>query len=379
MAYALGLLLLLLPSYQIRFEIFGFPTTALEILIGIFLVASLATSDKTGWAKIRKLKNINLAASLFILAGIISTIISPDKTHALGILKAFIIEPILIFYAILLSIKEERQIKIVLKFLLIGASLVSLFGIIQYFTLLHLPFRFWGTGSEVERITSVFDYPNALALYLAPLFGLFGTLWSKKFTLFSRGFDVFCLLLVLAGIILTFSRGAWFAVLLAFIWFFAQKFDWKKVLSGVVALGIILLLIPPIFQRIKIGVSDPSSVAHLDLMKVGLNKVLSEPFLGNGLSGFRTTLEQAHFQGEILNYPHNIFLNFWLELGLLGLVSFALILFFTLQRHQKQPKTLTLAAGMFLLILILHGLVDVPYFKNDLSLLFWFVIALFYI
>jgi len=82
----------------------------------------------------------------------------------------------------------------------------------------------------------------------------------------------------------------------------------------------------------------------------------------------------------VQNYPHNFFLNFYLETGLLGFVSMVglLALFYKKIRDLARTKFLylatPLAAGM--LMIILHGLVDVPYFKNDLSVLFWLVYAL---
>ncbi|HEX9503907.1 MAG TPA: hypothetical protein VF974_06345, partial [Patescibacteria group bacterium] len=96
---------------------------------------------------------------------------------------------------------------------------------------------------------------------------------------------------------------------------------------------------------------------------------------------FRTTQMQANYSGEILNYPHNIFLNFWLELGILGLISFAWIIFLAYKQYKKSQgqNPLAVAAGVYILIMLIHGLVDAPYFKNDLALLFWFMIAIFYL
>ena len=169
MTYFLALIIGLLPTYLIRFAFFGVPTTLLEIIIITFLFATLFQFKPDDFKKIKSLGKINYAIGLFILAGIVSTIVSPDKIKALGQLKAFIAEPVLLFYACVVIIKTKQQLDIVLRFLLATAGIISLFGLIQYVTYIHLPLRFWGTGTEVERITSFFDYPNALALFLAPL------------------------------------------------------------------------------------------------------------------------------------------------------------------------------------------------------------------
>ena len=78
MIHFLGLVLALLPTYLIRFKLFGVPTTLLELLIAAFLFLTLINFKLTDLVKLKSLGKINLSAGLFILAGIISTIVSPD-------------------------------------------------------------------------------------------------------------------------------------------------------------------------------------------------------------------------------------------------------------------------------------------------------------
>lgn len=378
---AIGLILALLPTYLIRFSLLGVPFTYLEILLLVFIgITILKHLKKEELQSFKKLGMLNWVIVLFVFAGTISTLVSPEKIKALGILKAFIIEPVLFFYTILLTIKKEESIKTPLNFLASSVTLISAFGLLQYWTFLFLPLQFWGSGEEVTRITSIFDYPNALALFLAPLFIFFLVLWFKKSSLINRVLLNITLLFSGAAIFLTFSRGAWIAILLTTT-FLIYKFyrpNKKIVLAGVVII-ILIVLLPPIEKRLLLTFNDTSSFAHIDLIKVATNKIMSSPILGNGLWGFRHTLEQAKFTGEILNYPHNIILNFWLELGLLGLLSFFTIINLSLAEYKKNPTAIKLAGAMFLFVMLLHGLVDVPYFKNDLSILFWFIISLFFI
>lgn len=377
-AWAIACLMALLPTYLIRFTLFGLPTTLLELLLLSFLVGFLI--NRPDLRKILNLGKINWAVGLFVLAAIIATIVSPEKTKALGELKAFFVEPVLLFYAAVILLSEKKNLKLTFRSLFFSSSLISLFGLIQYFTYLGLPIQFWGTGLEPERITSVFDYPNALALFLAPLFGLFLTLTLKKYQLFEQKWITWLGLGLMAGaLILIFSRGAWLAVGITSIFLLIRNRQGKKILAVLGLFVLTLLLITPIRQRVGSSLADPSSQAHLELMIIGINKITQSPFLGNGLYGFRTTLQQANFNGEILNYPHNIFLNFWSETGLLGLIAFCWIIQLAINRQKNKPSVEAVAAVVFLLITIIHGLVDVPYFKNDLSILFWFAISLFYI
>ncbi len=373
MIYFLSLVVALVPTYLIRLKIFNIPTTFLELLIVVFLLA--ATSQLTGESikKIKNLGRLNWAVGLFVLSGIISTVIAPEKTAALGQLKAFILEPVLFFYAAVITVKSNKDLNIVLRWLFASASVVALFGLIQYVTLVHLPMRFWGYGDEVRRISSLFDYPNALALFLAPVIGFFTALVISKYKLFKSQWTHWLgLALMAVSLILTFSRGALLALAITILWLLLIKSDFKKVLLTIVALACLILIIPGLRSRVALGLSDPSSMAHTELWQFSVIKISSNPILGNGLAGF-ATLNQG------VNYPHNIFLNFWLELGLLGLTSFIAICFFVFEKHKKHPSALTFAVGVFLTVLILHGLVDAPYFKNDLSILFWFVVSLAYL
>ncbi|OGE80106.1 MAG: hypothetical protein A2660_00560 [Candidatus Doudnabacteria bacterium RIFCSPHIGHO2_01_FULL_45_18] len=380
-------ILALLPTYLVRFQILGIPTTFLEILTVIFVLVAASRANQESIKKIKNLGWLNTAIFIFVLSSIVSTIISPDKTRALGQLKALVLEPILFFYAIIISVKSKEQFYTALRWLFVSASLISLFGLLQSVSSINLPLRFWGAGTEIRRITSIFEYPNALALYLGPLIGFFATLALSKYQLFKNRWVIWAgLVLMIGALLLTFSRGAWLAVTLGLLLMSISHFGAKKTILPAMFIILIALALPTVRQRVLLGVSDASSSAHLDLIKIGVNKIIGNPVLGNGLSGFRTTQTQAQYSGEILNYPHNIFLNFWLETGLLGLISFLAIFGLAWQKIKnpalpagRHPGALALASGVFLLIVLLHGLVDVPYFKNDLSVLFWFVMALIYI
>jgi O-antigen ligase len=381
MTQFLGLVLALAPSYLVRFHIFGIPTTLLEILIAVFLVATGLRLKIKDLSQLKNLGKINYAIGLFVLAGIISTIISPNHREALGQLKAFIIEPVLVFYAINLLRITDYGLRIILRWLFWATVIISLFGILQYYSFINLPIRFWGNGGEIERITSFFDYPNALALYLAPLFGLFFTLFVFDYRLFKNKWVEWAGMgIVGLALLMTFSRGAWIAVAISLLWVLAKRFGFKKTSIAAACLIILIAVIPSTRHRISLGLSDPSSEAHGSLINFGFQKALEHPLLGTGLAGF------AVFNQGV-NYPHNIVLNFWLETGILGMISFAWIIFLVFRQYKKSAfakasadkQPLLLAACVYLVIFLIHGLVDVPYFKNDLALLFWFVISIFYL
>jgi putative inorganic carbon (HCO3(-)) transporter len=381
MIWFLAIVLAFAPLYLIRFKILNLPTTLLEILIVGFLIVSLFSGKiKDKKAKIKELGLINWAIGLFVLSGIIGMIVSPEPIRALGLLRAFIIEPILIFYAVILTVKNKGHVNILLQAVFWFAVLVSAFGLFQYTSFIHLPIKFWGYGEEPRRIVSIFAHPNALSLYLAPLFGLFMTLLINNYPLMkNRWIARTGLLLMGLALLLTYSRGAWLAAAIGGLIILVQKFGIKKVILPTVGAVVLLLLVPSINQRLGRGLSDPSSSAHGRLMMAGLNKIIESPIIGNGLYGFRTTLTEINFQEEIHNFPHNIILSIWVELGLIGILAFAWIVNLALKQYKNNPKLIPFAAAVFVVVVLIHGLVDTPYLKNDLALLFWFALSLLYV
>jgi O-antigen ligase len=140
-----------------------------------------------------------------------------------------------------------------------------------------------------------------------------------------------------------------------------------------------IILSPVLITRLKSTFNDGASSERLKLFAVAQDKLVQSPLFGNGLYGFRQTLENSSYDGEVLNYPHNIILNFWLETGLLGLVSFACLMFLALRQYKRRPSLVRFSAALFLIAMFTHGMVDVPYFKNDLSIMFWFMMSIFYL
>ncbi len=73
--------------------------------------------------------------------------------------------------------------------------------------------------------------------------------------------------------------------------------------------------------------------------------------------------------------PHNLYLALWLEIGLLGLAAFVGFMVYWTRlvwrlARQAGPaeRAIMLSALAAVLAILVHGLFDTPYFKNDLAL-----------
>ncbi len=387
---AVILLIFSLPAYLIRFNFGPLPSTVLELTFGAVALAWLVTYSRQDWKSIaamgKKHKVFSVAFGLFFLSPIISVLISDLPILSLGVWRAYFLEPMALF-VILIGRKDDIKTIDLILGLAMSTFSISIYAIVQKFT-------GWGIATPefavaaTRRVTAFFSSPNAVGLYLAPVLMLTVSAAIKKLKKQSRDLKFWLLAaasaLSLAAIIFTKSQGAWIGLavgLLVFLFFL----DYKKIVIATAILGIIFSLLVPSMRQALLF-QDQAGQNRLRLMsytKIFLTKSPQNFVLGTGLGEFFRKVQKPYYNDKIMErliFPHNIFLNFWTETGLLGLLSITTILgyvFYLASRIRKNSKLVGAGLMSVLTVLVVHGLVDVPYFKNDLAFLFWIIIALF--
>lgn len=400
--WSLYLIVALLPTYLIRFQISFIPFTWLEAMV-LLLALAMLISGQVEWKKISG-DFLFWPAVLLLAAAIASTIVSPDKLHALGALKAYFIEPIIFYFLAILLIKDRRGIEGLFWALGISVLYLGLLAIGQKFWPIGVPVGFLNAGGGADRVTSVFSYPNAIGLYFGPIVTVFfGFLFynnpdSILLYLSNKSRFLIKLAVVIVGflaIVLAKSEGAIIAVLLSFflLCLCNRKTRWYVLAGGVI---LVLLFVFDSFGLReslwpKIWLLDWSGYIRRSMWAETAEMLKNNWLWGAGLSGYKLAIASYHTNiwFETFPYPHNIFLNFWSELGLAGLAVFVFIVLkfiwvnlkniFCIVWHYGHDLSFDkIASAVFLvtiLEIIIHGLVDVPYFKNDLSMLFWVLLA----
>jgi len=393
MIWFLSLICFALPAYLIRFKIFGIPTTALEILIYLtvliqigFFIKSKNFSDLKSQTSKLILSNILIPIALFLLAAVISTTISPDKRVSLGIFKGWIIDPILLFGLIVLNVKSEADFKKMIYGLVGGATIVSFWGILQAFGFSYLLPHQRTDPSFLSYLASgrafgPFESPNYLGMYLAPISAIaLGQLLISNIKT-QNYFLSFAVAASLLALLFTKSFGAWLGFLVAalfLVWLHLSKekrsiFWALLVLTIVIGMAAILKYQP---QRILDSFS-----ARKEVWQVSWFLIKEHPISGIGLGTFKQiytqVIPQIHFPpiNWLQMHPHNIFLAFWLNMGILGLLSFLWLLYLFFKNLISHNSYLIILIAPMVAI-IAHGLIDTTYWKNDLSAMFWIIMGL---
>jgi len=242
----------------------------------------------------------------------------------------------------------------------VSASLVSLYGILQYFTGTAVMAEAW-VDSEMfssigGRAVGTLENPNMLGEYLILLLPLAIVMLVGHGEGLRRLPAFVCLGVMGCCLVLTWSRGAWLglifaAVLFIFIWH--RRAVWL-LFAGILMIPVLPYVLPEtIIQRFtSIGnLGDSSTSYRMHIWRAACDMLRDFGFTGIGIgesAWFQVYPEYAYMGVETAPHSHNLFLQIWLETGIFGLLIFLLILFFlcqsvfTLYRQLQQANRMEL-------------------------------------
>ena len=399
--HGIYLIIFFMPLYLFRFSIFGIPTTVLEMMIYIlFLIWIINKAKKnnfypasaegfSGFNRSSRNGVLLIGIILLFLGVIISTFNSFDLRTSLGIFKGWFIDPFLFFIVFISVIKKEKHIILVLKSWFVSGVAVSLISI---FYLLNNNLTFDG------RLKAFFLSPNHLAMYIAPVFLMLLVLLlsDKKLNIKYLIFAI----IILIPLYFTYSYGAFLGIFIGILYLvFKNKISKSKLktrniyLTGLVVLilsGFIFITSNKFNQIIN---SDDRSSFHSRLMiwNTSVEIIKDNPLFGIGPGTFQETYlsYSRKFNEPYLEWavpqPHNIFFAFYLQTGMIGFIGFILILFWFFdinlirKRHLEISPTsniTNIVISVLMIYILIHGLIDTTYWKNDLSLIFWLIIGM---
>lgn len=342
------------------------------------------------------------AAAVFAVAGIVAAALADYPKFALRDLRTVILEPAALFVVLVSVLRDRDDACRLLAALVSGAALAALVA------LALIPFGAVVTEVFPPRLRGTFGSPNNLALVLeraAPV-ALALALAAGTSTLVSgrccwgwgrmastRGFWLLALTVLLVVLILTWSRGAWLGALVGLA--VAARPLWGRVglrrRLGAVALslgalaGIVLVTgIERIGQLLRIG--DSGAVSRLAIWdsawRMGRDNWLFGVGPDNFLTHYRAYMRPEAWREPNISHPHNLVLDAWVSLGLIGLLALiaVLALFWrdwlgTRRDGASGFDPLAFGVAGAMAAALTHGLVDHAYFLPELAATFWTLAA----
>jgi O-antigen ligase len=381
--WLMALALAMSPAYVIHLRLGPLPASLLEL----FLLAALLAGFYAFWHELPWRNPYTWPAAALVAAATISVFTAPDLRAAAGIWKAYFIEPVLAGLVIAAIATRRDRARLLLVGLGVAGSVVALANIARAVLAIFV----YHDYNSVTPPVWIYNSGNAIPLYLEPLiaFALALVFFSDDRREQVAG-GAFAGLAGLA-VLLSFSRAGWLTVGVLVL-LMALLTRWRWIVAGASALAGAGIFFGSSSVRRRILVEfqpgNRNNTAELrwQLWRSAWNMLAHHPLFGAGLSGFKQVLQPYRVPEyrEALIYPHNLVLNFWSETGLLGLAAFVWTLVQVGRvaarglRLAGQPWVRALTLGLIgtLVAIVLHGMVDVPYFKNDQSLAFWALIAI---
>lgn len=381
---ALAVTAALAPAYVVRWRVGPLPTTVLEAAILLTIATFVVESVRAGALQPPWRSPLVPPAALFVVAGAVAVLAAPSRVAALGIYRAYIVEPVALALVIGTVVRSWRSAWLVVAGFWLGGCVLALANadvVLQAARQHHLDIR-------VPAPVAIYLSPNSVALYLVPLLAVAGAAVLHAADRVVRAAAAVFVAVALPAAILTFSRGGWLTIGFVLVGLALSHRRRWWLLAGLAVLAVGVAAIPYVQHRAELllheGAGNTTS-DRLRLWALTLHLLAQRPLLGMGLAGFQPTLVPLWKTGDAtwILYPHNLALDLWAETGLLGLLSFAWAFVATAvlswlgwRRGGAGWRALHLGVLVAMGAVLVHGAVDNPYFKNDLSLEFWALVAL---
>lgn len=363
----------------------------LDALLARRLSRNRVLSERPGFWGIR-LSALDWAVVALVALGLLSTQIAGNFGVAMREFRVVVLDPALLYAVIRLSNLSFKKNQWLVYALLASGVAVCIVALAQ-----------WLTGDvivadDVRRVRAVWGSPNNVALYLGRLLPI-----ALAFTLVlrrSRTRWVYAALVLLYSLViyLTFSRGAFFlgvpaAVIFIGIVLWSRSRAWTRrnlLLVGAAAVVGVLALIPLIgtarfnslfevgtgtgFFRLAVWTSAVQMIRDHWLYGVGLDNFLYE---------YPKYILPEAWREPNLSHPHNLLLDFWARLGILGVGALIWMLVGFFRRAWRAfaasenvyIRALALGLMASMVDFIAHGMIDAAFFYIDLAYVFIVTLA----
>jgi len=401
----IGLILTLFwaPFFLFPVELYTFAFPLVEVLFLLTTAAWILRGIVT-WGALRQSANRQLPLSFSLnfqpmdvlmiawgVLGILTLFWSQQQSVAVTELRTIIFEPLL-FYFILRTLKANNSLLIQLaNTLILAGAAVSIIGLVLYLQ----GEAIITAESGARRLASVYGSPNNVGLFLGrciPFALAYAVITKNRWR---RIASVAATALMLLTVALTQSVGAVLFGVPAGISVVLIAARGKRGLAlagGLLVIGsagtAMLTRISTRFASL-LDFSTGTSFIRLRVWESTFEILKEKPLTGLGLDQFLYAFRGHYIRPDAiidpdLSHPHNIVLDFWVRLGMPGVVLLFMLqyvfwkqLWAALRRHRDDMNARVLIVGAMgsMAALIAHGLIDNSVFVIDLAFVFAFLMG----
>lgn len=371
-------------------SLFPYPTLVVLMLLS-FSIGGFVVKLLRGKRVIRiELMDIMIVAfSVLLLFGGIFTYGGTKSLHTAEVYFAFL----LIYFLIANMYIGKSSIYRAFKILIVTATIVSIVGIVRGGVVDASWVDLEMFGDLPGRVSEFFENPNILGAYLIIIFPLaLGEMIVSKKTI-SRFMYFISAGVIVACTVMTGSRGAWLGLIVAtvvFLILYNVRNIWLILTMGL-TLPLWQFVLPDyIINRFTsiFTMADSSIQMRIDIWKGAWEMAKDNLFTGIGVGerAFKMVYEGYAEKGaESAVHAHSLPLQMLVEIGIVGFLVFAFIMFMYAQKSfveikqgQRKSKSRTMIiAGLSSIVgSLVMGLTDNIWYNYRVFIIFWIVIAL---
>ena len=292
------------------------------------------------------------------------------------------------------SVRSRQMAQKTVLALILSCFAASMLGVYQNFVGVESTASWIDSEMFAEigsRVVGPFDNPNVFGEYLIMLLPL-----AVALVLTRRGaqrlIGIAVTLAAGAALVYTWSRGAWLGAMasigLLLVLYHAVLL--RLVVPAIVALPFVAAALPSaIVSRLtSIGnLADTSTAYRVSIWTASVNmlKDIFESGIGTGSAAFSAVYPAYALGGAAYAlHAHNLYLQIFVELGVVGIAVFVLMLFFFFRSvfscyrtlGDRTQATTILAMGLGVFALLVQGLTDNVWYNYRIVLLFWLLMGI---
>lgn len=341
----------------------NFDLASLRILIVLFFMiwAIKGFINKTLIKNLQRFKNLQ-GISLILFLFLISISLIGAENVFWGVRKViFFLSIFPLYYLTISLIDNKNKIEKVIKGLVVGGVIVSFIGICQFLAQfvfsLEKIYNFWAlnivpifsgfnfgalilsysswlvniNGNTILRSFSIFSDPHMFSFYLGLILPLAIVSIFLQKTKQRRIFTLIGCFLLYFAVLLSFTRGAYFALIVTFLilaWFFWRYLKLKKT-AVLISLPLLIFIISvtPFADRFysSFDMSDGSNIGRLEMWQQASRTGLENPWQGIGLGNYSLFVDaNLGYRNPVT--AHNLYLDLFSESGIFTLIVWLVLI-----------------------------------------------------
>lgn len=311
------------------FLAFSETVAAAAIMIGVITYFLRLQIDSK--YKMRSLP-FDVPVTIFLLIGAMSILFSSARSFDLIYNYCMLVGIYALTYLIVgQSVRTTAQVRLIAQALGASAILVVLWGFFQFIFGIDAADVKW-TDPEAfpelkKRVFSTLENPNVLAGYLDVFIclalGFLAKVQSRSHRLILLG----AIILFVACLAMTYSRGAFLTLVAVFAVYGFLK-DWRIVIVFALVTGLIAYSDSTFMNRIlsSFTMSDSSESVRVGIWVSTSSMIADHPFTGIGWGAYQYVYPQYNYYiadpNIIIYHAHNLYLNVAAEIGIVGALAF---------------------------------------------------------